>query len=198
MVDMSNDIDYQILLQMFPILPDEVIEKAEHVLANNLAEYMRFCEIKETAGKRSDETALTIDKVKKEWRQYTKSGGLKFDELVEKYFIRYKENAKEKRKKGTVLQLNSELSGHNKWYRMLKDHGMGPQYHDDIRKLCFLFELSYLEAIEFLWSAGQPLDNASTRDFVIADCLVKKIYKQEKVNECLAELGQTALFQYGG
>lgn len=194
---MDNELDYRILRHIKHALPEKRICEIENVLADNFDEYMRFREIEGTAGTGLDQTSLSVDELRKNWVRYTKLNNNRFDKLVETYFDRYKENAKKRNKKGTVTELNIELSGHNKWYRMLKDHGIGAKYHDDMRKLCFLFELSYLESIELLWSAGHPFDNDSTRDYVIAECLVQKIYEQEEVDKRLAALGQPVLFQNG-
>ena len=54
-----------------------------------------------------------------------------------------------------------------------------------------------MESVELLWSAGHPFDSDSRRDYVIAECLVKKIYTLEEVDKRLAALGQPVLFQSG-
>lgn len=197
MTDMDYELDYRILLHIKRALSKEKVNEIENVLADNLDEYMRFREIEGPAKIDSSPTSLSVDELRKNWINYTKLNKNRFDKLIENYFERYKKNAKKKNKKGTVTELNIELSGPNKWYRMLKDHGIGSKYHDDMRKLCFLFELSYLESVELLWSAGHPFDSDSRRDYVIAECLVKKIYALEEVDKRLAALGQPALFQSG-
>lgn len=197
MTDMDYELDYRILLHIKRALSKEKVNEIENVLADNFDEYMRFREIEGPAKIDSSPTSLSVDELRKNWINYTKLNKNRFDKLIENYFERYKKNAKKKNKKGTVTELNIELSGPNKWYRMLKDHGIGSKYHDDMRKLCFLFELSYLESVELLWSAGHPFDSDSRRDYVIAECLVKKIYTLEEVDKRLAALGQPVLFQSG-
>lgn len=194
---MDYELDYRILLHIKRALPRDRINEIENVLADNLDEYMRFREVEGPAEIDSGPVSLDVDELRKNWIKYTKLNKNKFDDLIEKYFEKYKKNAKKKNKKGTVTELNIELSGPNKWYRMLKDHGIGSKYHNDMRKLCFLFELSYLESIELLWSSGHPFDSDSKRDYVIAECLVKKIYAPEEVDKRLAALGQPVLFELG-
>lgn len=193
---MAYDLDFQILLHIIPELPEDVMDRVEGALAESFDEYMRFREICEiiNESKGIPQKKFSEEDLKKSWRQYTRLDRNRFDELIDFYFLRYKERAKKKGRKGTVTELNVELSGHNKWYRMLRDHGMGKQYHDDIRKLCFIFQLSYTEAVELLWSAGQPLSSEDARDYVIAECLVKKVYKQEEINKKLQAMKQAVLF----
>lgn len=191
---MTNELDYQILLHINRTMEEDDLLKIEEVLANNLDEYMRFREIHDIAKPPAGSSAKSIDALKQSWRNYARLSNSRFDMLIRTYFERYKENAKKEKRKCTVTELNRELSGHNKWYRMLKDHGIGLKYHDDMRKLCFIFRLTYSESVEFLWSAGQTLDSDSRRDFVIAECLVNQIYEPDKVNERLAALHQPLLF----
>ncbi len=191
---MNSDLDYQILLHFSRSLEEERLLEMEEVLADSLDEYMRFREIREVGKEEKGRKSLDKEWVKKSWRQYARISGNRFDSLTEKYFRRYHTYMKDKGKKGTVTELNSYLSGHNKWYRMLKQHGIGPQYGRDMRRLCILFRLSYGEATEFLWSAGHPLDSDSRSDYVIAECLVNKIYETEQVDRCLAEVNEPPLF----
>lgn len=201
---MKGELDRQILLHIHRDLPPERIEEISGVLAGNLDEYMRFKELGDLLQEEREELSKKepdMEKLKKEWNQYARMDHKRFDVLMEQYFNRYQKALKAKGEKGTVANLNAAIGGHNKWYRMKKDHGFGKQYREDMRRLCFLFKLSYTEAIEFLWSAGQPLDSASARDYVIAQCLVKQEYEQEKIDERLKQIGKQPLFwpnQEGG
>ena len=125
MTDMDYELDYRILLHIKRALPRDRINEIENVLADNLDEYMRFREVEGPAEIDSGPVSLNVDELRKNWIKYTKLNKNKFDDLIEKYFEKYKKNAKKKNKKGTVTELNIELSGPNKWYRMLKDHGIG-------------------------------------------------------------------------
>lgn len=191
---MSKEIDYRILYRINQNLSEERLTEIGQALADYFDEYMRFREIGNTARKGKKKDGLDGREIKSDWNQYARMSGSQFQKLIETYYLRYKENARKRGRKGTVTELNEELSGHNKWYRMIRDRGIGAQYRDDMRKLCFLFELSYAEAIELLWSAGHPFDGGSVRDYVIAECLVRGIYKEDEVDRCLIEAGGKPLF----
>lgn len=193
---MAYELDYQILLHIIASSSEDMMMQYESVLVDYFDEYMRFREICKVAGRdrQPDAGSPTIDDLRKGWRKYTSLSHNRFDELIRFYFLRFKQNARKKGRKGTVTELNTELSGHNKWYRMLNDHGIGNQYHDDMRKLCFIFQLSYAESVELLWSAGHPFDNGSLRDYIIAECLVNKTYDYEAVNKQLMQMKQDILF----
>ena len=86
----------------------------------------------------------------------------------------------------------------NKFYRMLKEIGHENKRHiysDNVRAICFVCHMTYLEAVEFLWAAQMPFSKTSDRDMVLADCLVKKIYTPAEVDSILKKNNQDKLFE---
>ena len=90
--------------------------------------------------------------------------------------------------------LEEMVNCHSKWDRMMRQHGQGRQYRDDIRRLCFLFQLELPQANELMWSAGQIFDFGDFRDYVLTDCLNRKIFDPDKVDEELKKEGLAPLF----
>lgn len=179
----SYTIDHQILLELISKLPQETLEGWKCLLLSNMDCYMRLVELMQAVSNMDDgDTTFAADS----WRTYLKAGGgSRFSVLAERYIQRYQEWSKSVAKKGSIMELATAVSNHSKWHRMLQDRGRGNQYREDMRRFCFLCRLSYLEALEFLWSAGQPFDNEDRRDYILAICLAKKIYNEEDVDQQL-------------
>lgn len=90
--------------------------------------------------------------------------------------------------------LEEMVNCHSKWDRMMRQHGQGRQYRDDIRRLCFLFQLKLPQANELMWSAGQIFDFGDFRDYVLTDCLKRGIFDPDQVDEILKKEGLLPLF----
>lgn len=118
----------------------------------------------------------------------------KFQRLIKKYLASYLRGERDTSFKPSRSYLEDLVSNHAKWGRMMQQSGKGKQYHDDLRRVCFVFHLSLPEANELLWSASHTFVFDDFRDYVIVDCLKKKIYNMEVVDELLEAEGLLPLF----
>lgn len=130
-----------------------------------------------------------------DWRLCDSSTNILFVNLLNHYVDRKMEtHHKAKGTKITLVDIYTAVNNHSKWYRMVKHGGRGDYYHDDVRRVCFVLELTFLEATELLYSAGQPLERTSMRDKILAACLCDRIYDEHAVNQKLLDAKQKPLF----
>ncbi len=185
---MDRQLARAVLLETLSVLPDSTVALLKQRFSGDLDRYLYFTEALEEAQKHR------TNSVREEWRIFSRGGG-QFHALMQRYIRRYRERAKEQGQKGTLAELEHEVSNHSKWNRMMNDRGVGNQYRDDLRRVCFVFRLSYVEATELLWTAGQPFDASDRRDFVLARCLTQKRFSPEEVEQVLEEENLPALFR---
>lgn len=188
------NMDYQILLQLCRELSAETIAEMEAVLSSDPDALMRFREIQRVVGE-ARANAPGISTIKRAWSSPRMSSN-RFDELLDRYIERYIERTKDCANRGTTADLYNRINGQAKWYRMRKHRAARPQYHDDVRMICLLCGLNCSETIEFLWTAGHPLQAGDRRDDILADCILNDIRDPEEVNARLAARRQAPLFTY--
>lgn len=128
------------------------------------------------------------------WNESKKNHKNRFNELIERYLEAYLKGERETEYEPSRSSLENIVSNHSKWNRMINHHGQGRQYRDDIRRVCFVFRLTFPEANELMWSAGQFFDPSDLRDYIIIDCLKNGIYSMEKVDKTLRDVGVPELF----
>lgn len=187
---MYNSIEWQVLREILALLPDETVNRLKAALAGDLDKYICLIEAVDAAGEEKNDGQIGED-----WRTFARQSGDRFTQLMERYVVRYQEEERKAGRKGTLSELKETVSNHSKWHRMMRDHGVGNQYREDMRRVCLAFRLSYLEATELLWSAGQPFDPESQRDFCIADCIARRVYEPELVDRELEKHRLPPLFQ---
>ena len=120
-----------------------------------------------------------------------------FQKRVKNYIKDFQQKQKKNSDKWTLTKIYIEAGfDYNSWYRMLDAFGRGKQYRDKLRCLCFVLQLDFLKANEFLLLVGQPLDFCSKRDFYISECLKEGVYSKEKINERLEKHDLKPLFVY--
>ena len=189
---MESRMEHRVLLSALSLLSKEQLEIIKKECAGELDCYLCLIEaIDELHQGTKSDRSLSI---KEDWHTFAKNSGRRFSDLMERYIERYQKQEREAGRKGSLTQLKTLVSNHSKWHRMMKDRGIGKHYHDDMLRLCVVFRLSYAEATELLWSAGQPFDPDDRRDYAVANCLAKKQYDPEEVDRTLSEFRVQPLF----
>lgn len=188
---MKQELEHRILLDILSLLPQEQVERLKQSFSKsgNPERYLCLMELLVESG-----TEENRQGVREEWNQYSSKNENQFLVLMDRYIEKYQAMERDEGRKGTLTDLKMAVSNHSKWHRMLRDCGRGNQYHDDMRRACFVFRLSYEEALELLWSAGQPLDHSERRDFTLAECLLRGIYDPEKIDLELDKMKERRLF----
>lgn len=134
-----------------------------------------------------------IGNLKERWKQERKNYK-RFDQLMETYIDEYLQGKRGAEGSHSRADMENTVSNHSKWNRMRNHQGQGKQYKEDLRRICFLFHLTYLEANELLWSAGQVFDMNDFRDYILMYCLKNEIYLVEEINEILKKEKLEELF----
>ena len=187
------ELDQQLLLKMISVMPSSELENIALHLREEETLSMRFnelrCQLELFDEENPDET-----NVKTRWMDYRESHNNLFQSLVKKYTRAYLERERKIHSNINQIDLENLVSNHPKWNRMLFDRGQGKQYRDDVRRMCFVFQLSYPAAQELMWSAGQIFELDQLRDFVIIDCLSQRIYDIEEIDARLMEHKVAVLF----
>lgn len=139
---------------------------------------------------------ISSEDLRERWIQLKKekSNGNKFLELMDDYIESYLSKESGPQGSHSRAAMENWVSNHSKWHRMMNHRGQGRQYKDDLRRICFLFHLSYPEANELLWSAGHFFDYDDFRDFIIIDCLQKQEYSFERIDALLNKHNLSPLF----
>lgn len=185
----DNERDDSILKDILAALPEDVYQKLTDSLVSDPIALQRLNEIRRsssTADKQSD--TGTVSSIREKWNNYLrKHPGNRFKTLIERYLASYLRGERYNEFTPSRGFLETLVSNHSKWNRMINQNGQGRQYQDDIRRICFVFQLTFLEANELMWSAGQQFDLSSLRDFVLVDCLQKQIYAPDAVDKILEE-----------
>ena len=188
---MDQSLEHCILLAIVSEAPEEMIDALKNRFSNDLELYFAFEAIlDEASGRESREIDLLAD-----WRSYARRDGNRFTNLITAYVERFRQQERREGRKGKVSDLEELVSNHNKWHRMMVQHGVGNQYREDLRRACFVFRLTLPEATELLWSAGHPFDREDRWDFALADLLGKGIYGQAEVDAQLQKHHMRPLFR---
>lgn len=192
----DNERDDSILKDILAALPEDVYQKLTDSLEPDPVALQRLSEIRRnssTADEQSDTSK--VSSIREKWKNYLhKHPGNRFKTLIERYLASYLRGERYNDFTPSRGFLESMVSNHSKWNRMINQNGQGRQYQDDIRRICFIFQLTFLEANELMWSAGQQFDLSCFRDFVLVDCLQKRIYAPDAVDEILVEENLPPLF----
>lgn len=188
----------QILKELMKMLTEKQVNEIFKNFQDDSDKLKRILEaldrLKESEkSEKTEETKATLS-LKEKWLKEKAQHTYKFDELIKKYLMSYLSGERETEFEPSRAYIETLVSNHAKWYRMINHHGRGRQYQDDIRRVCFAFRLTFPEANELMWSAGQAFEISDYRDFIIMDCLQKGIYSYETVDEILLREGQEPLF----
>lgn len=192
----TDHFDHRLLLLLAKQLKEEDVLSIRDTLAHNYELLARFEDVIQEARDLSDEDILCDDALS-DWSLPDDDDSVKncFIALLEQHYLRWKQRARHTKQPWSREAFGMEFGcDHNKRNRITRDGGQGPQYHDNVRMICFVCHMSYLEAVEFLWSACQPFDRTSERDYLLADCLCKKIYEPTEVDKILVDNKQHPLF----
>lgn len=189
----SDELDKEILREILGKLTPDTISGIIDSLSSDPAQLNRLNEILGIPPQ-SDQSNGRTENILDRWKSSQKNHKNKFNELIERYLESYLSGERETEYEPSRAYLENIVSNHSKWNRMIKHHGQGRQYRDDIRRVCFVFRLTFPEANELMWSAGQLFDPSDLRDYIIIDCLKNKIYSMEKVDEILNKVGVPELF----
>lgn len=189
------ELDIYILKKILSLLSNEQIDTLMIYFREDTECYQRLSEIIDELKNKKviPDKEKDLD-IRQKWRAYLKTYNNRFDKLMEKYMKAYLEKEKKEKHSGKKSDLEHLISNHTKWNRMMTQRGQGIQYQDDIRRICFVFRLTYPEANELMWSAGQLFDMDNLRDFILVDCLTKGIYDIENINKRLSDQNLKILF----
>ncbi len=188
-----DELDKEILREILRKLTPDTLSGIIDSFSSDPAQLNRLNEI---LGLRPqpDQSNGRTENILDRWKCSQKDHKNRFNELIEHYLESYLSGERETEYEPSRASLENIVSNHSKWNRMIKHHGQGRQYRDDIRRVCFVFRLTFPEANELMWSAGQLFDPSDLRDYIIIDCLKNKIYSMEKVDEILNKAGVPELF----
>lgn len=191
----TDHFDHRLLLLLAKQLKEEDIVSIRELLAHSRELLARFEDVLQEAEDVSPEDVM-LDDAFSDWTLPDDDVKSCFISLLEqRYYPRWKQLARDEKKSWTRETFGLEFGcDHNKRNRILRDGGQGPQYYDNVRMICFVCRMTYLEAVEFLWSACQPFDRTSERDYLLACCLCDKIYDPAKIDKILTDGKQRPLF----
>lgn len=189
------ELDHQILRKLLSFLPLDQLDNIQCQFREDECCYTRLLEILDDLNKNVQNTREKEQSdIRLVWRDYMKTHNNRFLVLMDKYINSYLDKEREANRSGKRIDLENLVSNHSKWNRMMMQRGQGIQYRDDLRRICFVFQLTYPEANELMWSAGQVFDMDNLRDFVIVDCLIKGIYDFGEINDRLYKANVEILF----
>jgi len=191
----SDHFDHRLLLILATQLKEADVVSIREMLADNRELLTRFEDVMQEAESVSPEDLL-LDDAFSDWTLPDDDVKAYFVTLLEqRYYPRWKQRARSLHLNWTKQAFGLEFGcDHNKRSRILSDGGQGWQYHDNVRMICFVCRMTYLEAVEFLWSACQPFDRTSERDYLLAYCLCNEIYDPVKIDTILKDNKQKTLF----
>lgn len=189
----NEELDKKILKEVLEKLPQDALGGIMESLSSDATQLNRLHEILGTAP-RPDPQEDRAEDILDRWEKSKKHHKNRFDVLMERYLEAYLRGELQSEYEPSRAYLENIVSNHSKWNRMINHHGQGRQYRDDIRRVCFVFHLTFPQANELMLSAGQLFDLGDLRDYVIMDCLKKRIYSMEKVDELLRKVGVPELF----
>ena len=187
-----NEDDMQILKDILKKLSPQELEE----IALSVGDHPYWRTLLSEMAKPASDDSPSNQSLRERWYSGIRQNSRKtrFLSLMERYIDSYLRGERDKGGKLSRSMMENIVSNHSKWNRMMNQYGQGKQYQDDIRRVCFLFRLTFPEANERMWSAGQMFDMGDFRDFVLVDCLQKQIYSQEAVNQILDREGLPLLF----
>lgn len=189
--------DKQLLIDALKNVPQETIADLLHELQDSKTGWsaIQFTNTKADKQQEHNDTMDNED-LRKKWDKARKENtkGNKFLELMDTYVESYLKGEYGGRESHTKIDMENLVSNHSKWHRMMNHRGQGRQYRDDMRRVCFVFHLSFPQANELLWSAGHFFDTDDFRDFILMDCLQKQEYSYEQVDFLLEKYNLAPLF----
>jgi len=188
------NLDNSILRDVLHQLPKETLEEIRRKFEKDVQYLDRLNEILDENPRDQISSSDTNEDIVKKWEKEKVKFGNKFQTLMKKYMDQYLKNERNGMFEPSRAYLENLVSNHSKWNRMMNHNGQGRQYRDDLRRVCFVFRLTFPEANELLMSAGQLFDLGDLRDYILIDCLNRKIYSMEKVDEILSKAGVSVLF----
>ena len=189
----NEELDNKILLGILKNLPGDMLNSIVNSFSSDPAQLDRLQEILGTSMEKTPEKEPDMN-IRDRWENSKKDYKNRFNELIQKYLDAYLRGERKTEFEPSRATLENIVSNHSKWNRMINHHGQGRQYHDDIRRVCFVFQLTFPEANELMWSAGQLFDPCDLRDYIIIDCLQRQIYSMSAVDQLLLDSGVPELF----
>lgn len=189
----DKELDKQILMEVLGQLPRETLQEIVGSYSADSQQAKRLQEMLGALPQPAPEPASSQSVVDR-WEKSKKNHKNRFNVLIERYLEAYLRGERQSEYEHSRAYLENVVSNHSKWNRMINHHGQGRQYRDDIRRVCFVFRLSFPEANELMWSAGQLFDPGDLRDYIIIDCLKKQVYSMETVDDLLRDAGVPELF----
>ena len=137
-----------------------LFDKMCHHLYNGIVSYYakmqllvrisRLCSVFHCENNKIDEQqkrndATEDEDLRKKWEKSRKENnkGNKFLELMDTYIESYLNGERGIKGSHTRIDMENLVSNHSKWHRMMNHRGQGRQYRDDMRRVCFVFHLSF-------------------------------------------------------
>lgn len=189
----GKELDQEILKEILNKLPPDARNGIIDSFSANPEQLNRLNEIMGIHNQ-ATQNDTPAESILDRWNESKKNHKNRFNELTERYLAEYLKGERETEYEPSRASLENIVSNHSKWNRMINHHGQGRQYRDDIRRVCFVFRLTFPEANELMMSAGQFFDPSDLRDYIIIDCLKNGVYSMEKVDETLRDVGVPELF----